>query len=414
MKKIYGYINNSLIIFLMFASQAIWWSFFQIMLINRLGFSGSQVGVVFSCNSAVTLFLMLAYGMIQDHLRLDSSLLIFCAVLISLVGPFFIWVYLPLLKHAFMLGVIIGSIYIPAAFLATAPLTETYVEKASRKFGFAYGDVRAWGSLGYALATLAAGFLFTINPNYNFWGGSILGLIFLVDTIFTKIKMKSTSSNTNNKDDESSVPSFKEMVGVIRYPSLWLLIVLTIFTWTFYTVFDQQMFPQFYTSLFANQAQGENLYGVLNSAEVFCEAIMMIIVPFIMKKIGVKKTLLLGISVMFIRIGLCGIVKTPLEVSCIKMLHSIEVPLFMLSIFRYFTLHFDTKLSATLYMVGFQIAAQIGQVLLSTPLGLLRDKIGYRETFLVISGIVFCAFIYSFFVLKKDSVDVYGDPLIQS
>lgn len=258
-------------------------------------------------------------------------------------------------------------------------------------------------------ATLGAGFLFTVNPYYNFWGGSILGVFFLIDTLITK--RMASQVGKEDQHDKSSVPTFKEMIGVIKYPSLWFLIILTIFTWTFYTVFDQQMFPQFYTSLFKSEARGENFYGILNSLEVFCEAIMMVIVPFVMKKIGVKKTLLLGIFVMFVRIGLCGVVRSPVEVSFVKMLHSIEVPLFMLSIFRYFTLHFDTKLSATLYMVGFQIAAQIGQVILSTPLGTIRDNIGYRHTFLIISLNVFGAFIYAFFVLKKDNVDVYGDPL---
>ncbi|WWL94354.1 MFS transporter [Pediococcus acidilactici] len=194
-------------------------------------------------------------------------------------------------------------------------------------------------------------------------------------------------------------------------PTLYMMIILTMFTWTFYTVFDQQMFPQFYTSLFTNQGTGEQLYGVLNSVQVFGEAIMMVLVPFLMHKIGVKKTLLLGITVMIVRIGLCGIADTPLLVSLIKMLHSIEVPLFMLSMFRYFTLHFNNKLSATLYMVGFQIAAQVGQVILSTPLGILRDTVGYHYTFLVISAIVLCALIFALLTLKKDNEDVYGTDL---
>lgn len=138
---------------------------------------------------------------------------------------------------------------------------------------------------------------------------------------------------------------------------------------------------------------------------------MMVLIPFLMHKIGVKKTLLLGITVMIIRIGLCGVADNPIAVSLIKMLHSIEVPLFMLSMFRYFTLHFNTKLSATLYMVGFQIAAQVGQVILSTPLGILRDSVGYHTTFLVISAIVLCALIFAILTLKKDTEDIYGEAL---
>ena len=67
--------------------------------------------------------------------------------------------------------------------------------------------------------------------------------------------------------------------------------------------------------------------------------------------------------------------------------------------------------SATLYMVGFQIAAQVGQIVFSTPLGALHDNIGYQNTFLAISGIVCVATIYAFFILKKDDQDVYGQPL---
>ena len=95
------------------------------------------------------------------------------------------------------------------------------------------------------------------------------------------------------------------------------------------------------------------------------------------------------------------------------MLHALEVPLFILPIFRYFTLHFNPALSATLYMVGFQISAQIGNVILSQPLGQLRDAIGYQPTFLVISGIVLLSGIFAFFTLKKDDDQVLGDPFLR-
>ncbi len=183
------------------------------------------------------------------------------------------------------------------------------------------------------------------------------------------------------------------------------------FSWTFYNVFDQQMFPEFYTSLFSSNAVGQQTYGTLNSIQVFVEALMLGLVPLLMKKIGVRKTLLLGTVIMCLRIGLCGFITDPIVISGVKMLHSLEVPLFVLSIFRYFTLHFDTKLSATLYMIGFQIAAQVGQVILSTPLGILRDNMGYSMTFKIIALIVLLTGIYGFFIIKKDNEFVNGQPL---
>ena len=98
-------------------------------------------------------------------------------------------------------------------------------------------------------------------------------------------------------------------------------------------------------------------------------------------------------------------------IAIVKLLHAPETALFILAIFRYFTLHFDTRVSATLYMVGFQIAAQVGQIIFSTPLGALHDSIGYQNTFLVIAGIVLAASLYAFVILKKDDQDDGGQPL---
>ena len=65
-------------------------------------------------------------------------------------------------------------------------------------------------------------------------------------------------------------------------------------------------------------------------------------------------------------------------------------------------------------MIGFQIAAQVGQVILSTPLGILRDAVGYQSTFRIISFIVLIAGVYAFFIIKKDDQDVQGDPFVRA
>ena len=171
------------------------------------------------------------------------------------------------------------------------------------------------------------------------------------------------------------------------------------------------MVTEFFTRFFATPEDGQQAYGILNSVQVFLEFIMMGLVPILMRKIGVRRALLLGCLSMVCRISGCGIASTPLGIGLIKLLHAPETALFVLAIFRYFTLHFDTRVSATLYMVGFQIAASVGGIIFSVPLGSLRDNIGYQHTFLIIAGIVLCASVYAFFILKKDDQDVEGQPL---
>ena len=204
------------------------------------------------------------------------------------------------------------------------------------------------------------------------------------------------------------------MVALLKMPSLLLFIVFVFFSWTFYTVFDQQMFPDFYVGLFETAEAGNRTYGILNSVQVFAEAAMMGVIPIVMRKVGVRTTLLMGVTVMSLRILGCAVFSDPIAVSCVKMLHAIEVPLFILPIFRYFTLHFNPMLSATLYMVGFQIAAQVGNVILSPVLGALNDSRGYHFTFVVIAAIVALSGVYAFFTLKKDDQQVLGDPFVRS
>lgn len=409
------YRTSSLEIMLFFAGWGIWWSFFQIWLTTKQGFSGAQVGTIYTFGSAVALVLMFVYGSLQDKLGVKKTLLIFMVSCQVLLAPFFTWVYVPMLESNFYVGAMIGAVYLAVAYLAACPVFEAVTERLSRRYSFEYGQARAWGSLGYAISALTAGFLFTINPYLVFWTGSAVSAVLLAILVFLKPENREDAvqqyENREERNKDAKSPSLKEIVSVFGILDLWKIIIFVILTWTFYTVFDQQMFPEFFTHFFATPEEGQQAYGILNSVQVFLEFIMMGLVPILMRKIGVRRALLLGCLIMVCRISGCGIASTPLGIGLIKLLHAPETALFVLAIFRYFTLHFDTRVSATLYMVGFQIAASVGGIIFSVPLGSLRDNIGYQHTFLIIAGIVLCASVYAFFILKKDDQDVEGQPL---
>ncbi|WP_456269848.1 oligosaccharide MFS transporter [Kushneria sp. AK178] len=406
-----AYLQSSFSLLLFFASWGIWWSFFQIWLTsedNGLGLDGTSVGIVYAANSLATLFFMILYGTLQDRLGTRRHLAILAACSASLVGPFMIWVYRPLLENSFALGVTVGAVFLSAGFLAAFALFEAIAERISRRSGFEYGQARMWGSAGYAVVALLAGFLFTLDARLIFWMGSLFGVALLMMLLVWKAPVEATSPT----EHEQQVPSLREMIDVFRIGSLWKLIAFVFFSWTFYTVYDQQMFPEFYTRLFDAPARGQQFYGMLNSAQVFLEAAMMGLVPLLMHRIGVRNTILLGALVMFLRILGSAVFEDPMLISLVKMFHAIEVPLFVLAIFRYFTLHFNPALSATLYLVGFQISAQGGNIILSPLLGMLRDSVGYQTTFSIISAIVLIAGLYAFFILKRDDEDVYGEPFV--
>ena len=174
------YRTSSLEIMLFFAGWGIWWSFFQIWLTTKQGFTGAQVGTIYSFGSAVALVLMFVYGSLQDKLGMKKTMLKFFAVCQILVGPFFTWVYVPMLAANFYVGAVVGAVYLAVAFLAACPVFEAVAERLSRRYSFEYGQARAWGSFGYAVAALCAGFLFTMNPNLIFWTGSAVAAVQLI------------------------------------------------------------------------------------------------------------------------------------------------------------------------------------------------------------------------------------------
>ena len=395
--------SNATNILMFFAGWGIWWSFFQIWLTTKQGFTGAQVGEIYSFNSAFSLIANLVYSNIQDRLGLKRNLLIFCACLQVLLGPFFTFLFVPMLHANLELGALIGSCYLTLAYLSASPMFEALTERASRRFNYQYGSARAWGSFGYAVSALLAGFVFTINPSLLFWIGSAIAVVLLLLLLFwNPVRNKETVARFENemvRERENSKPGSRDFLNVFKVRSLWEI-----------AIFDQQMFPQFFTQFFKTQAMGDHMYGILNSVEVFLEALMMGMVPLLMKKIGVRRTILVGVTFMFIRIGGCGLITNPLGVSMIKLLHAPETAIFCVVMFRYYTLHYDPRVSATINIVT-GIAGSFGQILLSTPLGLLRDHIGYQPTFLVIAGIVFCAGIYGLFIIRRDDQEVNGERL---
>ena len=103
---------GSLQMLLFFAGWGIWWSFFQIWLTTKQGFSGAQVGTIFSFGSAAALMLMFVYGSIQDKLGMKRNLLIALIACQVFLAPFFTWVYVPMLEANFYVGAVVGAIYL--------------------------------------------------------------------------------------------------------------------------------------------------------------------------------------------------------------------------------------------------------------------------------------------------------------
>ena len=371
-------------------------SLFSIWLGQDIQLSGASTGIIFSANAIVALVMQPLYGVVSDKIGLKKHVLWFITGLLVLSGPFFIYVYGPLLKFNVLLGAIVGGLFLGAAFQAGCGAVESYIEKVGRKCDFEYGKSRMWGSLGWAAATFFAGQLFNINPNINFWLASGSALCLVLILLMTKVDL--TASSEEAKQEPIKM---KDVFGLLKLKKFWFFVMYVFGVVCFYSVYDQQ-FPIYYSSLFSDTATGNQLYGYLNSFQVFLEAGMMFAAPFIVNKLGAKKALLFAGFVMSIRIIGSGLAVEPIGISCMKLLHALELPIMLIAVFKYLAQHFDNRLSSTLYLVGFQFSSAIAAAFLSPIIGQLYDSIGFSKVYFIIGGVVLLFNIISMFTLSND------------
>jgi MFS transporter, OHS family, lactose permease len=386
-----------------FFSFFLCWSFsfslFPIWLSQHNGLSGEKIGIIFSCNAIAALFVMPCYGYLQDKLGLRKHLLLFIALLLVTVGPFFIFVYSPLLLTHFYFAALLGGLFFAVAFGAAIGVLECYVERVARTSGFEFGRARMWGSLGWATATFCAGYLFNKGPDINFWLASLSACVFIaLIFLFEPSQAHLLHEKKNNKQAEKF--DFKLISSLLFMREFWAFVVFVMGVTCVYSVYDQQ-FAVYFASMFENQQDGNAMYGYLNSFQVFLEAGGMFLAPFLVIKIGAKNSLIVSGLIMAIRIIGSGFADDTITISLMKLLHAVELPIMLVAIFKYITQTFDARMSATLYIVGFQFSTQVTASGLSILAGMMYDKLGFALSYKILGVIVLFFTIVSYFLLSS-------------
>lgn len=402
------YASLSALLFFFFFTWSSTFSVVAIWLRKYVGLEGTDTGVIFSCISIVALCAQPLYGFLQDKLGLRKNLLLFIAILLILSGPFFM-VFGKLLQWNVVVGSLLGGLFIGMTFHAGIGVLESYTERVSRLRDFEYGKARMWGSLGWAAATFFAGRNINIDPNYNFIMATISGIIFLA--ILLRLKTEKTNAFNSLEYGRPSAITINDALHLFSLPRFWALILFVLGT-CIYSVYDQQ-FMVYFAHQFQDEQTGNEMYGYLNSLQVFLEAGGMFLAPYIVNRIGAKNGLLFASSVMGLRIIGSGLVDGPIMISAMKLLHAVELPILLIAIFKYNSRHFDKRLSSTLYLVGFSFITSVVASILSPLAGWGYDKIGFAETYLIMGAFVVITTILSAFCLRSDKMG-FDDQGIRS
>lgn len=361
-------------------------SFFAIWLGQHLGIGATKTGLLYSANALAALWMQPVLGFISDKIGLRKSLLFVILIVLLLIGPFFIYIYGPLLVSNFALGAILGGIYLGFIFNAGYGVIDSYINKVSIKYGFEYGRARMWGSFGWAAATYTTGLAMNINPDLAFISASLAGVIALIALMIAKVEISKSDLQ------KASSVSLKDVKSLVKHKDFLILLFFMIGVGCVYDVYDQQ-FGVYFVSQFATQAEGNKWFGDLSAVQTFFEAIFLFIAPIIANKLGAKRTLILAGTIMSVRIIGSSFEWGPLWIAAVKCIHSFEKPLFLVGQFKYISKNFDLRLSASIYL-GCLCTTSICSSIFSPFFGTLYESIGFSQAYFYI-GIVaaICTFI---------------------
>lgn len=394
-----------LFFFLYFFIMATCFPFLPVWLSDVVGLSKTDTGIVFSCLSLFAISFQPLLGVISDRLGLKKNLIWSISLLLVFFAPFFLYVFAPLLRFNIWAGALTGGVFIGFVFSAGAGAIEAYIERVSRSSGFEYGKARMFGCLGWALCATMAGMLFNVDPSLVFWMGSGGALLLLLLLYLSRPSTSQTAMVMNALGANSSLISTRMIFSLFRMRQMWMFVLYTIGVACVYDVFDQQ-FATFFRSFFDTPQAGIKAFGFATTAGEICNAIIMFCTPWIINRIGAKNTLLVAGGIMTIRITGSAFATTATEVVILKMLHALEVPFLLVGAFKYITGVFDTRLSATVYLIGFQFSKQLAAILLSTFAGHLYDRMGFQNTYFVLGMIVLTVTVISAFTLSTSRGDV--------
>jgi OHS family lactose permease-like MFS transporter len=395
-----GFWNFGGLFYFYFIIWAIVLGFLPLWLEDVAGLNPSETGIVFSSMSLIALCYQPFLGIISDKLGFKKNLFWVVVILLMFMGPFFSFLYAPLLKANIVIGAIIGSVYLSAVFNGGVGVVESYIERVSRNNGFEYGRVRLFGSIAGATASLIGGVMFVKNPNSIFWFASGAAVFLAVLLFMAKIEGQDHIKSGGSKGKGNEI-SKKAVLSIFKIKNFWYLSFLIIGTAAIYDVFDQQ-FPNYYVQFFSSKEYGTDIFSKLVSIQVGLEAILMIFAPVIVNKMGAKNGLILFGVLTFVRIFGSAIATGPVLLSIFRLIAAFEMPLLLVSIFKYITGVFDTRLSATIYLLAFNFAKQSAITIFSSVAGSMYSFMGFQNTYYCLSAVVLLVTLISYFTLSND------------
>lgn len=339
--------------------------------LQQRGLTGGEIGILSALGPVVILLVQPFWGMLADRYQIQKRLLYLAAGLMAAVALLF--------PHAESFLMITFMVILINLFQAPLiPFTDSFILQALENKKIPYGNIRLWGSLGFAAAVLAAGRLTEVFS---------IDIVFYITAISLLLLILSVSPLPSVSRRE--VVSVFAGVGQLLRKGRFLLFLMAAFF-----IFGPINANNFYFNLYFQEIGGSIAgVGLVFFLSAVSEIPFLRIGGWIIGKLGTEVTLLIASLVSLLRWVLFLLIRDPFVITLLFFLQGISVGFYLASAPQFVNAIAPRKIRASALTLYAAFGNGLGTVVTNLAAGWILDRFSSLMIYTLLSGMTILGFL---------------------
>lgn len=341
-----------MLLFCFHASNTIILSFLPLYLRYK-GLEGTEIGYVLAIGPLATIFAQPFWGYLSDKYKTVKKILIIC-IFGLLIGST-IFFQMNTLPTILMMGAVFYFFTTPIGALG-----DSLAQRRADELQVSFGNIRTWGSIGFAVSSLTIGTLLTDRVEFMIYPYLFFGFLALI----VAFRLKDVKV-------ESDPVRIKDVGKLVRNKPFIIFLFLILFLTIGHRTSDS------YIGLYIEQLGGnEFLVGLSWFIGVASEAIIFFFAGYWFRKLHPLIFVIIAGGLYTIRWFLYAYATDPVHVIALQFLHGLTFGVFYLAAFDYVTRLIPKLLQSTGHLVFFSVFFGVSGIIGSLTGGAIIDTLG--------------------------------------
>jgi MFS transporter, PPP family, 3-phenylpropionic acid transporter len=329
------------------------WGTYIILYYQRLGLTGTEIGILNAVGPLGMAFFSPIWGYVADsrsahRLILRTALLTTAVVALLIIGASSFWQILPLV----ILLAIVGT--------TASPLLDSYGVTISSNAGISFGQIRVWGSIGYTVVVWLIGYAMGGEVSRLFLFGYA---VTLSTTFIATLGLPAREKKRGQSRWQGATAMLRRADMRVVLLTVFLLSSATNPIFSFFGIYIQAL------------GGGTSMLGLTSAVAAISEFPVMFLGGVLTYRLGSRRMFIVALVIYCVRLMLYSIVPSASWVLPVQILHGFSFGIYLMASVTLVHEFVGSELAATAQGL-LASAMAFGQMTGSIVGGILLDMIG--------------------------------------